>query len=192
MIAIRAPYLEIAVLVLGMAILIFETFAAKIDKKIFAYAGIIGLAAVLIASFFLSSESSAQPANGFWNFYTADPLSSFFKRFTLVATIVVLVMMIDYTPVLRSAAGHASSHLGEFFSLPLLTCAGLMYLVSAIDFIFIFVAIELVTISFFVLVSFPSTNAIVFEAGVKFLILGLLSTALLFYAITCMFGVPVE
>ena len=58
MIAIRAPYLEIAVLVLGMAILVLETFAPKIDKKIFAYAGIVGLAAVLVASFFLLPEPS--------------------------------------------------------------------------------------------------------------------------------------
>jgi len=191
MIAIRAPYLEIAVLVLGMAILIFETFAAKIDKKIFAYAGIVGLAAVLIASFFLSPESSAHQTNGFWNFYTADPLSIFFKRFSLVTTIVVLVMMIDYAPVLRSVAGHASN-LGEFFSLPLLTCAGLMYLVSAIDFIFIFVSLELVTISFFVLVSFPRRNPIALEAGVKYLILGALSTAFLVYGITWIFGVTGE
>src|SRR6266404_6444348 len=192
MIAIRAPYLEIAVLVLGMAILILETFAAKIDKKIFAYAGIVGLAAVLVASFFLLPESSIPQTNGFWNFYTADPLSIFFKRFTLVTTIVVLVMMIDYTPVLGSVAGHASSNLGEFFSLPLLTCAGLMYLVSAIDFIFIFVAIELVTISFFVLVSFPRRNPIALEAGVKYLILGALSTAFLVYGITWIFGVTGE
>jgi NADH-quinone oxidoreductase subunit N len=191
MIAIPAPYLEIAVLVLGMAILIFETFAAKIDKKTFAYAGIIGLAAVLIASFFLSPESPAQQPSGFWNFYTADPLSIFFKRFMLVTTIVVLVMMIDYAPVLRSAASHPSN-LGEFFSLPLLTCAGLMYLVSAIDFIFIFVSIELVTISFFVLVSFPRRNPIALEAGVKYLILGALSTAFLVYGITWIFGVTGE
>src|SRR5438093_1768226 len=192
MIAIRAPYLEIAVLVLGMAILVLETFAPKIDKKIFAYAGIVGLAAVLVASFFLLPESSIPQTNGFWNFYTADPLSIFFKRFTLVTTIVVLVMMIDYTPVLGSVAGHASSNLGEFFSLPLLTCAGLMYLVSAIDFIFIFVAIELVTISFFVLVSFPRRNPIALEAGVKYLILGALSTAFLVYGITWIFGVTGE
>src|SRR5205807_7500943 len=101
-------------------------------------------------------------------------------------------MMIDYTPVLRSAAGHASSNLGEFFSLPLLTCAGLMYLVSAIDFIFIFVAIELVTISFFVLVSFPSRNPIALEAGLKYLILGALSTAFLVYGITWILGVTGE
>src|SRR5438309_7655100 len=192
MIAIRAPYLEIAVLVLGMAILILETFSARIDKKIFAYAGIVGLAAVLVASFFLLPESSIPQTNGFWNFYTADPLSIFFKRFTLVTTIVVLGMMIDYTPVLGSVAGHASSNLGEFFSLPLLTCAGLMYLVSAIDFIFIFVAIELVTISFFVLVSFLRINPIALEAGVKYLILGALSTAFLVYGITWIFGVTGE
>ena len=117
-----APYLEIAVLVLGMTILMCETFAANIDKKIFAYAGIVGLVAVLIASFFLT-DSPTQHAGPFWNFYSADALSIFFKRFSLVTTIVVLVMMIDYAPVVRSAAGHASN-LGEFFFLPVLTCAG--------------------------------------------------------------------
>src|SRR5437660_12410 len=192
MIAIRAPYLEIAVLVLGMAILVLETFAPKIDKKIFAYAGIVGLAAVLVASFFLLSESSVPQTNGFRYLYTAGQLSIFFKQSTLVTTIVVLVMMIDYTPVLRSAAGYASSNLGEFFSLPLLTCAGLMYLVSAIDFIFIFVSLELVTISFFVLVSFPRRNPIALEAGLKYLILGALSTAFLVYGIAWIFGVTGE
>src|SRR5437667_227332 len=87
MIAIRAPHLEIAVLVFGITILLLETFAAKIAKKTFAYAGVVGLTAVLVASFFL--ESSTQQAGGFWNFYTADALSIFFKRFTLVTTIIV-------------------------------------------------------------------------------------------------------
>src|SRR6266403_19753 len=192
MIAIRAPYLDIAVLVLGITILLLETFAAKIGKKTFAYAGVVGLTAVLLASFFLAPEPSTQQTSGFWNFYTADALSIFFKRFTLVTTIIVLVMMIDYTQVLRSAAGHASSNLGEFFSLPLLTCAGLMYLVSAIDFIFIFVSLELITISFFVLVSFPRRNPIALEAGVKYLILGGLSTAFLVYGITWIFGATGE
>jgi NADH-quinone oxidoreductase subunit N len=192
MIAIPAPHLEIDVLVLGVAILLFETFAAKIDKKVFAYAGIIGLTLVLIATFFLAPGPAPQEATGFWNFYTADALSIFFKRFMLVTTIVVVVMMIDYAPALRKADASTSANLGEFFSLPLLTCAGLMYLVSAIDFIFIFVSLELVTISFFVLVSFPRRNPIALEAGVKYLILGALSTAFLVYGITWIFGVTGE
>src|SRR6266446_1469523 len=192
MIAIRAPYLDIAVLVLGITILLLETFAAKIGKKNFAYAGVVGLTAVLLASFFLSPESAAHQATGFWNFYTADPLSIFFKRFMLVTTIIVLVMMIDYAPALRKADESTSANLGEFFSLPLLTCAGLMYLVSAIDFIFIFVSLELVTISFVVLVSFPRRHPIALEAGVKDLILGGLSTAFLVYGITWIFGATGE
>src|SRR5437899_1004586 len=174
MIAIRVPHLEIAVLVLVITILLLETFAAKIAKKTFAYAGVVGLTAVLLASFFLAPEPSTQQAGGFWNFYTADALSTFFKRFTLVTTIIVLVMMVDYAPALRKADESTSANLGEFFSLPLLTCAGLMYLVSAVDFIFIFVSLELVTISFFVLVSFPRRNPVALEAGVKYLILAAL------------------
>src|SRR3989440_919623 len=192
MIAIRAPHLEIAVLVLGITILLVETFVAKIGKKNFAYAGIAGLTVVLLASFFVSPESSIQQASGFWNFYTADGLSIFFKRFTLVTTIIVLVMMVDYAPTLRKADESTSANLGEFSSLPLLTCAGLMYLVSAIDFVFIFVSLELVTVSFFVLVSFPRRNPIALEAGVKYLILGALSTAFLVYGITWIFGVTGE
>lgn len=191
MIGIPAHHLEIDVLVLGMGILLFETFAPKIDKKVFAYTGIAGLVLVLIATFFLAPNPSGQDATGLWNFYTADALAIFFKRFALVTTIIVLVMMIDYAPAERSAP-EGVSNLGEFFSLPLLTCAGLMYLVSAIDFIFIFVALELVTISFFLLVSFPRRNATALEAGVKYLVLGALSAAFLVYGITWIFGVTGE
>src|SRR5438067_981032 len=192
MIAIRAPHLEIAVLVLGITILLLETFAAKTPRKYFAYAGIFFLTALFFASFSISPESSAQNAGGFWNFYTADALAIFFKRFMLVTTIIVLAMMVDYAPALCKADESTSANLGEFFSLPLLTCAGLMYLVSAVDFIFIFVSLELVTISFFVLVSFPRRSTVALEAGVKYLILGALSTAFLVYGITWIFGVTGE
>jgi NADH-quinone oxidoreductase subunit N len=192
MMGIPAPHLEIDVLVLGMAILLFETFAPKIDKKVFAYAGMIGLTIVLIATFFLAPPPSATEATGLWNFYTADGLAIFFKRFELITTILVLVMMIDYAPVIQRSMNRTGTNLGEFFSLPLLTCAGLMYLVSAVDFIFIFVSLELVTISFFVLVSFTRRDPVALEAGIKYLILGGVSAAFLVYGITWIFGATGE
>ncbi len=67
-----------------------------------------------------------------------------------------------------------------------------MYLVSAVDFIFIFISLELVTISFFVLVSFTRRNPIALEAGVKYLILGGVSAAFLVYGITWIFGATGE
>jgi NADH-quinone oxidoreductase subunit N len=64
-----------------------------------------------------------------------------------------------------------------------------MYLVSAIDFVFIFVSLELVTISFYVLVSFTRRNPITLEAGTKYLVLSTVSTAFLVYGIAWIFGV---
>jgi NADH-quinone oxidoreductase subunit N len=185
--------LEIAVILLGMTVLMLEAFAAKIDRQVLAFAGIVGLTIVLIATFFLAPNTPEQ-ASGFWSFYTADPLSIFFKRFALVTTILVLIMMIDYAPVLRSlsGAGTAQSALGEFFALPILTCAGLMFIVSAIDFVMIFVSIELVTVSFYVLVSFTKKNPTTLEAGVKYLILSAVATAFLVYGIAWIFGVTGE
>src|SRR5215475_7757511 len=154
--SITAPLLEIAVLVLGMVILMAEAFAGKIDKRVLAFASITGLTIVLFASFFVVPFASSTVASGFWSFYAADRLAIFFKQFALLTTILVLIMMIDYAPVLGNSLPDATlgGSLGEFVALPLFTCAGLMYLVSAIDFVFIFVALELVTVSFYVLVSF--------------------------------------
>jgi NADH-quinone oxidoreductase subunit N len=187
---ITAPELEIAVLILGMVILMFEAFAPEMEKRLLAFAGILGLAAVLVISFFIVPSPSADLATGFWSFYTADSLSIFFKRFALLTTILVLIMMIDYAPIVRSSVGtgKVQSSLGEFFALPIFTCAGLMYMASAIDFIFIFVSLELVTISFYVLVSFTRRNPATLEAGVKYLVLSALSTAFLVYGITWIFG----
>src|SRR5438045_7870073 len=190
MTSITAPLLETAVLVLGMVILMIEAFAAKIDKRILAFAAITGLAIVLFASFFVAPSPSPAYATGFWSFYTADRLAIFFKQFALLTTILVLIMMIDYAPVLCSFFPGAAPQtgLGEFVALPLFTCAGLMFLVSATDFVFIFVALELVTVSFYVLVSFTRRNPATLEAGTKYLVLSALSTAFLVYGIAWIFG----
>jgi NADH-quinone oxidoreductase subunit N len=191
MTSITAPLLEIAVLVLGMLLLMVEAFAGKIDKRLLAFTAITGLAIVLLASFFVAPSASPAHATGFWSFYTADRLAIFFKQFALLTTILVLVMMIDYAPVVLSsfASSTPQAGLGEFVALPLFTCAGLMYLVSAIDFVFIFVSLELVTVSFYVLVSFTRRNPTTLEAGTKYLVLSALATAFLVYGIAWIFGV---
>jgi NADH-quinone oxidoreductase subunit N len=191
---IAAPSLEIAVLVLGMLILMLDCFVESIDKRALAFAATAGLAAILVATFFLTPVQGENQAVGFWAFYTADPLAIFFKRFALLTTILVLIMMIDYAPVLRSwvSARGKQAGVGEFFALPVFTCAGLMYMASAIDFVMIFVSIELVTISFYVLVSFTRRNPATLEAGVKYLVLSALSTAFLVYGITWIFGATGE
>ena len=97
----------------------FEAFATRVDKRVLAFAAIVGLALILIASFFVSPTPSPDRATGLWNFYTADKLSVFFKQFALLTTIFVLIMMIDYAPVVRVSFPGTTDGLGEFFSVPI-------------------------------------------------------------------------
>src|SRR2546429_1258015 len=190
---ISAPYLEVAVVVLGTIILLVESFTSQLDRRFLGYAALFGLAMIFIATFFVAPQSSTASAP-LWTFYSADALSLFFKRIALASTAGVLVMMLDFAPSVSIGVQGATRQagLGEFFTLPLFTCAGLMWMASAIDFVLIFVSLELVTISFYVLVSFTRRNPASLEAGVKYLVLSAVATGFLVYGITWIFGATGE
>ena len=190
---ISAPYLEVAVLVLGTIILLVESFASQLDRRFLAYAALCGLGVIFLATFFVAPQLSTT-SSPFWNFYSTDAISLFFKRIALATTAGVLVMMLDFAPSVSMGVQGAApqSGLGEFFTLPLFTCAGLMWMASAIDFVLIFVSLELVTISFYVLVGFTRRNPASLEAAVKYLVLSALATGFLVYGITWIFGATGE
>lgn len=178
-------FFEFSVLALGILILLLETFAAKQDRKVFAYIGIAGLAIV-----FLFLEATTPAASGMVS-YVSDAAAIVFKKIAVLTTILVLIMSIDYAGTIKRYLPGQSpqSGLGEFFALPILTCAGMMWMASAVDFILIFVSLELVTISFYVLVGYLRRNPLSLEAGVKYLILSALSTGFTVYGITWIYGV---
>lgn len=182
-------YLEAYVVVLGIVLLMVEAFLPGLRKAWVAYAGIFGLAIAFALTFFASA--AAIPADaGYSAYYTGDSIAIFFKQFALLTTILVIVMALEYAPVLETGVpgNGRGAGVGEFFVLPIFTCAGLMWMASATDFIVIFVSLELVTISFYVLVGYMRRNKACLEAGTKFLILGALSTGFLVYGITWIFG----
>jgi NADH-quinone oxidoreductase subunit N len=190
---ISAPYLEVAIVVLGTVILLIESFSSKLDRRLLGYAALVGLSLIFIATFLIAPQSSTSAAP-FWSFYSTDTLSLFFKRIALATTAGVIVMMLDFAPWVSLGVQGATpqSGLGEFIALPLFTCAGLMWMSSAVDFVLIFVSLELVTISFYVLVGFTRRNPASLEAGVKYLVLSAVATGFLVYGITWIFGATGE
>ena len=78
-----------------------------------------------------------------WKFYAVDLTALFFKRLALVTTIIVLIMSMEYQTTLRKFVfgTNPQAGLGEFYALPVFTCAGLMWMASAIDFVLIFVSL---------------------------------------------------
>lgn len=77
---------------------------------------------------------------------------------------------------------------GEFFSLVLLSTVGMMVLVSTNELITLYVALELTTIPLFVLAAYRKDRLTSSEAGLKYLILGAVSSAILLYGISLIYG----
>lgn len=189
-----AYILEIATVLLGLGLLLAEAFIPSKDKAWVGLSAAAGLTFILILSFLAigpdTSAESGWHTWPLWNFYQFDSLARFFKIFALICTILVVLMAVDYRSILARFTEDPGSQnaTGEYYSIPVFACAGMMWLASANNLAGAFVAIELVTISFYVLVAFMRRNLGSLEAGVKYLILGALSTGFLVYGIAWVFG----
>ncbi len=187
-------FLEIIVVSLGLVMLLIDAFVDVKDKRSIAWLGVLGLLVVLFLHFVVVWPEKGESI--FWNFYAhGDARSLFFKGIAVATTLLVLIMAADYSPiVIRQTSdpepgAHPQAGLGEFFALPVFACAGLMWMASANHLVSMFVALELVTVAFYVMVSYLRRNVGSLEAGVKYLILGALSTAFLVYGFTWLYGV---
>lgn len=180
-----AFYLEIAIVLLGLGLLLADAFATTLDRRVLARVALTGVA-VVFGALFLASKGG-EPL---WGFYAVDAPAFFFKGLALLCTFFVLLMSLDYAPVVESyrEGKPGQRGLGEFFCLPLFICAGLMWMASMIDLLGIFVSLETVTVTFYVLVAYLRRNLGSLEAGTKYLILGALSTGFLVYGIAWLFG----
>ncbi|MGB1130600.1 MAG: NADH-quinone oxidoreductase subunit N [Haloferula sp.] len=192
-----AYLLEALTVFLGLALLMLEAFGPAKNKRPLGIVAVFGLGLILIFNFFavgpdpkLAETGAGWESWPLWNFYNFDPLARFYKGFALVCTILVLLMAIDYRSILSRFTDNPGSEegTGEFYALPVFACAGMMWMASAKDLVGAFVALELVTITFYVMVGFMRRNVGSLEAGVKYLILGALSTGFLVYGIAWIYG----
>lgn len=202
-----AYYLEALTVTLGFVILLAEAFIPSKNKSWAGLVGVGGLILILIATCFaigpMKIFMDTDWATGIelkssktwtdwplWNFYQFDALARFYKIFALITTAAVLLMAIDYRKILSRFTENPKSEegTGEYYALPIFACAGMMWMASAKDLAGAFVALELVTITFYILVAYMRRNVGSLEAGVKYLILGALSTGFLVYGIAWVYG----
>lgn len=174
--------LEMATCGLAMLVLMLEAFVQRRDRRFLGYVGAVGLLAVFAWSCCpVVSGSYAAAQSGFNGMWVNDLTALYFKRLFLIAGALVLVMSVGFARQLEGGAG-------EFFALLIFACTGMMFTASVNDFLMLFVALETVTMSFYILVVWLRRQQQSLEAGVKYLILGALSSAILVYGITFVYG----
>jgi NADH-quinone oxidoreductase subunit N len=172
-----AAQLECLLAILAIGTLLTDAFWPAGDKRKLGH----WLAAMVVVALAASVLMRPLPEAVFHGLYRLDTFALFFKRLFLLATAFVLLMGTEFAE--RFEAGAA-----EFYALVLLCATGMLVIASVNDFILLFVALELVTISFYVLTSFLRRQLGSLEAGTKYLILGALSSGFTVYGIAYIFG----
>ena len=172
--------LEVMVVALGLLVLLADLFLSESARRSLGWVAAGALGLVFLLSF---RESFVGLADGkaFGCIYRLDGLALFFKRFFLVTAIFVLIFAMDFASRLKGG-------MSEYLAFILFALSGMMFASSANDFSLLFVAIELITVTFYILVSFQRHRMHSLEAGVKYLILGAVSSAFLVYGIALVFG----
>ncbi len=158
------------------AILIFVLdFFWKREKQNLGYVALVGVVLTMLLA--LNSPQGKL----FGGMFLADSFSSFFNMIFLLTGFLTIASSIDFTRRL-------SAHQGEYFALLLLSMVGMMFLASAGELVTLYVALELTTISLYVLAAYLKNELKSTEAGLKYLILGGVSSGILLYGISLIFG----
>ncbi len=153
-----------------------------------AVAGLAGVLAGLVLRFVqagglaLSLQSSWSDRYSFNGLLHHSPGGDLMRMFFVLAALLVCVLG-------RVSLAKRSAPRVEFYHLVLIIAAAMMLLAQSAHFVMLFVALETVTIGFYILVSYFRTSGASLEAGLKYLVMGALSSGLLLFGIVLLYGV---
>jgi NADH-quinone oxidoreductase subunit N len=171
---------EIVLSVFGMIIMLLDpVMDERRSQRTLGGIALIGAIAALAATLYQS-----QPrfwGLGFWEMVKVDAFSIFFHFVVAAVTILVILSSYEYMQVQQIRAG-------EYYALILFGAVGMALMSSAVELVLIFIALEISSISTYILAGFRRRAAISSEASLKYFLLGSFATAFFLYGVALMFG----
>jgi NADH-quinone oxidoreductase subunit N len=171
---------EIVLSLFGMAIMLLDpVMDERRSQRTLGGIALIGAIAALAATLY-----QAQPrfwGLGFWEMVKVDAFSIFFHFVVAAVTILVILSSYEYLQVQQIRAG-------EYYALILFGAVGMALMSSAVELVLIFIALEISSISTYILAGFRRRAAISSEASLKYFLLGSFATAFFLYGVALMFG----
>ena len=170
---------EMELLLFALGILIFDFLLEKKEKHWNAVLALFGITASAFGLFMQSRRYNAlrlDPASsgdltGFHSTVVVDGFFLVFASIFLAATALVILLSVRYLDVEREQEG-------EYYALLLLACIGMMFMASGNDLIVLFLGLETMALSFYVMTGFLRANKRSNEAALKYLLLGAFSCCL--------------
>jgi len=179
---LSAVYPEIILALFSFIILLMQSFNRARFKDYYGYVSLIGVLACIAVVFSQPSSfdmrSIEYSFNGMW---VVDNYCRFFKLIFLLGTGLTILISIKYLE------NEGMQH-GEYFALILFATLGMMIMASGAELITIFLGIELMSVSLYVLAGYTRTRMISNEAALKYFLLGSFATGFLLYGIALTYG----
>ena len=170
---------EIVLAIFGMLIMVLDPLLDEHrSQKMLGALALVGALAALVATLFQSQYTGL----AFWNMVQVDSFSVFFHFLVAAVTAVVILSSYECMAVQEIRAG-------EYYALVLFGALGMSLMSSAVELVLIFIALEISSISTYILAGFRRRAAISSESSVKYFLLGSFATAFFLYGVALMFGV---
>ena len=169
---------ELVLTVFGMAIMLLDPLLHEEEnRKTLGAIGLAGAVVALLSTWWMASSRGY----AFWNMVRVDGFSVFFHVLVLAITVVLILTSYEYMSVQRI-------HAGEYYGLILFGAVGMCLMSSAVELVLIFIALEISSISTYILAGFRRRFAISSESSLKYFLLGSFATAFFLYGVSLMFG----
>jgi NADH-quinone oxidoreductase subunit N len=182
------PMLLLTLFALG--ILVIDLLLPREWKKLNAVTAMIGLVFAAVAVYVkiyrpwhggaITGEMSSAPT-GFIQSVVMDPFAIFFFFLFLAAAAIAILMSVRYMEIERE-------HDGSYYALILFSVVGMMCLAAGTDIVLLFIGLELMSVSTYVLVGFLRSDKRSNEAALKYLLLGAFSSGIFAYGLSLLYG----
>jgi NADH-quinone oxidoreductase subunit N len=173
------PMVELTIFALG--ILLIDLMVPREWKWINAIGAFAGVVFAAICVWEIQSTSPIG-AVGFYNSLLVDRFAIFFWYLFLSGAAIAILMSVRYLEI-------ENEHHGEYYALLLLSVVGMMCMAAGIDVVLIFIGLELMAISTYVLVGFLRRDRRSNEAALKYLLLGAFSSGIFAYGLSLFYGI---
>jgi NADH-quinone oxidoreductase subunit N len=183
---------ELIITVAACVALVMEVILPYKNSKWTAYFSLGGIALALVSlgtqfvsmggTFRFAALQKLSPADGFYGMVRIDGFALLFRAIFLIAAALAIAISIRYLDIEREQHG-------EYYALILFATVGMMFLGSGYDLISLYIALELMAITFYVLVAFTKRERRSNEAGMKYFLLGAFSSGILLYGISLLYGI---
>src|SRR5688572_5482760 len=162
--------------------LVMEVILPYRKSKLTAYFSLVGIALAMVSLVVQWWYVGATlPIDGFYGMVRIDGMALLFKAIFLISAALAIGIATRYLDI------EGEQH-GEYYSLVLFATVGMMFLACGYDLITLYISLELMALTFYVLVAFTKREKRSNEAAMKYFLLGAFSSGILLYGMSLLYG----